>query len=84
MSAKEPDQIKGVVIAKTNRASDTAIRLLNVEFGTKIERRVLLYGPQIKKVTILQKAFIHKGRKRVKRSKLYYLRDRNPSQFHVK
>ena len=32
ITAKDVDIIKGVVIAKTNRASDTAIRLLNVSF----------------------------------------------------
>lgn len=30
ITAKETDIIKGLVIAKTNRASDTALRLLNV------------------------------------------------------
>ena len=30
VSATEPDIIKGVVIAKTNKASDTAIRVINV------------------------------------------------------
>lgn len=33
ITAKDADIIKGVVIAKTNRASDTAIRLLNVSLS---------------------------------------------------
>jgi hypothetical protein len=33
ISATEPDIIKGLVIAKTNRASDTALRIWNVSIG---------------------------------------------------
>lgn len=32
ITAKVPDIVKGLVISKTNRAGDTAIRLLNVRF----------------------------------------------------
>mmetsp|Transcript_30003 Transcript_30003/g.50195 ORF Transcript_30003/g.50195 Transcript_30003/m.50195 type:complete len:163 (-) Transcript_30003:74-562(-) len=84
MSAKEPDIIKGLVIAKTNRASDTALRILNVEYGTPIQRRIVMYSPLIKSIKVLQRAFIHKGRKRVRRSKLYYLLDRHPDNYTVK
>ena len=32
ISATEPDIVKGLVISKTNRASDTALRILNVRY----------------------------------------------------
>jgi len=83
MSSNEPVQIKGVVIAKTNKLFDSTITLLNVEHGTPIERKIPLYSPLIMDIKVLQKAFIHQGKKRVRRSKLYYLRDRPPEQFTV-
>lgn len=43
-----------------------------------------MYSPLIKSVKVIQKAFIHKGKKRVRRSKLYYLMDRHPSTYTVK
>ena len=84
MSSTEPNVVKGVVIAKTNRASDSAITLLNVEHGTPIVRRIVMYSPLILSIRVLQKAFIHKGKKRVRRSKLYYLTDRDPETFTVR
>ena len=84
MSSTEPNVVKGVVIAKTNRASDSAITLLNVEHGTPIVRRIVMYSPLILSIRVLQKAFIHKGKKRVRRSKLYYLMDRDPETFTVR
>ena len=75
--------MKGMVIAKTNRASDTAITMLNVEGGTPIMRRLVLYSPLIIDVKVLQKSALHKGRKRTRRSKLYYLTERRPDVYTV-
>lgn len=58
--------------------------LLKVEYGTPIERRIILYNPLIQSIKVLQRAFLHKGKKRVRRSKLYYLKTRDPDQFTVK
>lgn len=52
--------------------------------GTKIERRIPLFSPLVKDIKILKKAFIHKGKKRVRRSKLYYLHKLHPENFTVK
>lgn len=84
MSSTEPDVIKGVVIAKVNRLSDTALTILNVEHGTPVVRRIVMYNPLVQSIKILQKAFIHEGKKRVRRSKLYYLMQRDPEEFTVK
>jgi len=83
MSSNDPVKIRGVVIAKVNRSSDTALTILNVEGGTPIERRITMYSPLVTNITVLQKAFIHEGKKRVRRSKLYYLRDLKPELFTV-
>ena len=83
MSSNEPDKIKGLVIAKVNRNSDSALTLLNSENGTPIKRRILMYSPLVQNITVIQKAALHKGKKRVRRSKLYYLEDRNVDSFTV-
>jgi len=83
MSSNEPDKIKGLVIAKTNRLSDSSLVLLNSENGTPVRRRILMYSPLVQNITVLQKAFIHKGLKRVRRSKLYYLEKRSADTFTI-
>lgn len=49
-----------------------------------MERRIPIYSPLIKDIKVIQKAFIHKGKKRVRRSKLYYLSDLHPKFYTVK
>ena len=83
MTASQPDIIKGVVIAKVNRASDTSVLMINNEFGTPVVRRILLYSPVIQDVRILQKAFIHDGKKRVRRSKIYYFMNKDPKMYTI-
>jgi large subunit ribosomal protein L19 len=82
-TALEPDVLKGVVIARTNRGADSSVTMINVEFGTPIVRQVNIYNPLIADVKVLEKAFIHDGKKRVRRSKLYYLLDRDPQEYAV-
>jgi ribosomal protein L19 len=84
MSAPSANTIKGVVIGISNKASDTNIRLLNSESGTMVYRIIPMYSPLIKDIRVIQKAFIHRGKKRVRRSKLYYLMDRHPDAYTVK
>eukprot|EP00957_Ditylum_brightwellii_P082911 6304080-Ditylum_brightwellii.AAC.1 len=38
----------------------------------------MLHSPLLKSLKVLEKNFVHKGKKKVKRAKLYYLRDRLP------
>ena len=83
MSSNDPDKIRGLVIARTNRAMDSAVTILNNESSTPIERRINIYSPLVTNITILEKAALHKGKKRVRRSKLYYLRDRRPDEYTV-
>jgi len=75
-----PPQVthKGVVIAKINRGPDSNFILKEVYLGEVIERRIQTFAPLVKEIKVLHKAFIHKRDKRVRRSKLYYLRDRDP------
>ena len=54
------------------------------QHGTPIVRRITIYNPLIQNVKILQKAFIHGGKKRVRRSKIFYMLKRDPSTYTVK
>ena len=75
---------RGVVIAKRNKGLGTNFILINqIDDGETMELNIPLYAPSVKSIKLIQKAFIHKGKKRVRRSKLYYLRDRNPIEFTV-
>jgi large subunit ribosomal protein L19 len=75
---------KGVIIAKRNKGLGSNFSLLNqIDEGERLELLIPTYAPSVKGIKVLQKAHIHKGKKRVRRSKLYYLRDRNPAEFTV-
>ena len=72
----KPVPIRGTLIAKHNRQHDSTIKLLNVELGTPILRKIKLYSPKIVDVKVLRERHLHKGakrKKRVRRAKLYYL-----------
>ncbi len=83
MSSNEPTKMRGVVIAKCNKLSDSSVTLLNTDHGTPYIRRIFLYSPLVTNVTVLQKAFVTKGKKRVKRAKLYYLTERKGDSYTV-
>ena len=58
--------------------------LHNIVAGEAFEIRFPLYSPLIEKITMVQPAFIHKGKKRVRRAKLNYLRNEIASKITVK
>lgn len=82
-SAPKPVTLRGVVLGKFNRGIDTSFILRDVVMGEVIERRISLHSPLIQDLQVLQQAFIHRGKKRVRRSKLYYLRDLDPNLCKV-
>lgn len=75
---QEVEKIRGVVLGIVKRGLGSSMILRDVVYGLPIERRIPLYSPMIKDATVLERNFIFKGKKKVKRSKLYYFRDRNP------
>jgi large subunit ribosomal protein L19 len=75
---QEVEKIRGVVLGIVKRGLGSSILLRDVVYGLPVERRIPLYSPMIKDATILDRNFIFKGRKKVKRAKLYYFRDLNP------
>ncbi|XP_048530253.1 50S ribosomal protein L19, chloroplastic-like isoform X1 [Triticum urartu] len=61
--------LKGIVIARRNAGINTTFRLRRLVAGVGVESVFPLYSPNIKEMKILD-------RKKVRRAKLYYLRDR--------
>ena len=77
-------QMRGIVLARTNRGMGSSFLLHNIIAGSHFEIRFPLYSPLIEDIQMIQPSFIHKGAKRMKRAKLYYLRDELPSKITVK
>jgi large subunit ribosomal protein L19 len=75
---QEVEKIRGVVLGIVKRGLGSSMILRDVVYGLPIERRIPLYSPMVKDATVLERNFIFKGKKKVKRAKLYYFRDRNP------
>eukprot|EP00584_Thalassiosira_punctigera_P022906 CAMPEP_0172551936 /NCGR_PEP_ID=MMETSP1067-20121228/42421_1 /TAXON_ID=265564 ORGANISM="Thalassiosira punctigera, Strain Tpunct2005C2" /NCGR_SAMPLE_ID=MMETSP1067 /ASSEMBLY_ACC=CAM_ASM_000444 /LENGTH=234 /DNA_ID=CAMNT_0013339813 /DNA_START=406 /DNA_END=1110 /DNA_ORIENTATION=- len=83
---KRLDVIRGVVLGRENKGLDTSIYLKDVLYGDHVERKVKLHSPMVKTLKVLEAGFVNRGKKkgrRVKRAKLYYLRDRKPEETRV-
>ncbi|GKY93217.1 hypothetical protein MPSEU_000289500 [Mayamaea pseudoterrestris] len=78
INSTDLEKIRGVVLGIFNKKLDTTVLIRDVLFGFPVERRVPLYSPLVKSVKVLEENFVFKGKRKVKRAKLYYLRDRNP------
>ncbi|KAF3452745.1 hypothetical protein FNV43_RR03178 [Rhamnella rubrinervis] len=61
--------LKGIVIARRNAGLNTTFRIRRLVAGVGIESLFPLYSPNIKEIKVLDK-------KKVRRAKLYYLRDK--------
>ncbi|KAG7393148.1 mitochondrial 54S ribosomal protein YmL19 [Phytophthora pseudosyringae] len=72
-------RVKGVVLARRNRGTGSSFVIRNHIGGYGYEQKIFLHSPLLKSVKVLQEAFIHKGKKRVRRAKLFYLREKAPS-----
>jgi len=76
---KRLDVVRGVVLGRENKGLDTSIYLKDVLYGEHVERKIKLHSPTVKSLKVLEAGFVNRGKKkgrRVKRAKLYYLRDR--------
>ena len=75
----ETKRVRGVVIGKFNKHLSSSVLIRDVVLGITVERQVPLHSPTTKSIKLLERNFIYKGRRKVKRAKLYFLRDRNPN-----
>jgi len=79
VGSTELKKVRGVVIGKFNKRMDSSVLIRDVVMGMHIERLLPLHSPLVKTIRLLEKNFVYKGKRKVKRSKLYFLRDRNPN-----
>ena len=77
MKAKERIQyFEGVCIAKKNRDINSSFTVRKISFGEGVERTFALYSPNVKFYKNCQDL------EKVRRAKLYYLRDRKKENQH--
>lgn len=78
-TAPAPEALLGVALKVHNKGNETSVLLRDVMFGEVIEREIKLSSPLVQSVKILQKAHITGGKKRVRQSRAYYVRDLDPA-----
>lgn len=83
VGSTELKKVRGVVIGKCNKGLDSSVLIRDVVMGMHIERLLPLHSPLVKTIWFLGKNFVYKGKRKVKRSKLYFMRDRNPNEYKV-
>ena len=67
---------EGVCIAKKNRNINSSFTVRKISFGEGVERTFPLYGPVIETIKIVRSG-------KVRRAKLYYLRDRTGKSARI-
>ena len=67
---------EGVCIAKKNRDINSSFTVRKISFGEGVERTFALYSPVIGSIKVLRSG-------KVKRAKLYYLRDRKGKSARI-
>tara|TARA_B110000305_G_scaffold147735_1_gene164009 strand:- start:203 stop:664 length:462 start_codon:yes stop_codon:yes gene_type:complete len=67
---------EGVCIAKKNRGINSAFTVRKISFGEGVERVFQLYSPNVDSVELIRSG-------KVRRAKLYYLRDRKGKSARI-
>ena len=67
---------EGVVIAKKNRGLNSSFTVRKISFGEGVERTFALYSPIISSIKVVRSG-------KVRRAKLYYLRDRKGKSARI-
>ena len=79
VNATHVEKVRGLVLGKVNRGLGSSIYIKDVMYGEPVEWKIPLYSPLVKSLKVLERNFLFKGKRKVKRAKLYYLRDRSPN-----
>ena len=67
---------EGVCIAKKNRGINSAFTVRKISFGEGVERVFQLYSPNVESIELMRSG-------KVRRAKLYYLRDRKGKSARI-
>ena len=67
---------EGVCIAKKNRSLNSSFTVRKISFGEGVERTFALYSPIISSIKVIRSG-------KVRRAKLYYLRDRTGKSARI-
>ena len=76
------EKVRGLVIARENKGISSSVNILDAMQGEPLERKIQLHSPLVKSLKVLEKNHLFKGKRKVKRAKLYYLRDRPVNGKH--
>ena len=68
--------LEGVCIAKKNRDINSSFKVRKISFGEGVERTFALYSPVIGSIKVIRSG-------KVRRAKLYYLRDRKGKSARI-
>jgi large subunit ribosomal protein L19 len=78
VKAQKTNKFRGVVLGIFRKGLDHSVLIRDVVFGEPMETLVPLHSPLLRSIKVLEKNFVHKGKRKIKRAKLYYLSERNP------
>ena len=67
---------EGVCIAKKNRDLNSSFTVRKISFGEGVERTFALYSPNVDSIKVIRSG-------KVRRAKLYYLRDKNGKSARI-
>ena len=67
---------EGVCIAKKNRSINSSFKVRKISFGEGVERTFALYSPNLSSIKVVRSG-------KVRRAKLYYLRDRKGKSARI-
>ena len=67
---------EGVCIAKKNRSLNSSFKVRKISFGEGVERTFALYSPIVSSIKVIRSG-------KVRRAKLYYLRDRTGKSARI-
>lgn len=77
VNSNKYERVRGVVIGRVNRGLSTTVLIRDLLMGMPLERHVALFSPLVKSVTLLERNFAYRGKRKVKKAKLYHLREKS-------
>ena len=74
------EKIRGTVIAKNRKGLAASLQVIDHVSGDTLEYTLSLYAPTTKSIKVLERNYIFKGKRKIKRAKILYVRDFHPNR----